>query len=204
MKISTIALGVTLALFGAVNTSLNSAYAADDKTVGEIIDDASITASVKAALFADARTDGFDVNVDTTDGKVRLRGGADSYEASKVASDIAKGVSGVVAVRNELIVAKSGTDARMQANEATTSGDVRAAADGAGDSIDDAWITSKVTSQFLVDSRVAGLKIDVDTKNNRVQLSGVLASTAQRNAAIAIATGTRGVKSVDASNLVVR
>ena len=204
MKISTIALSITLALASTGYSAFNSAHAAGDKTVGEIIDDASITASVKAALLADARTDGFDVNVDTTEGSVRLRGGADSTESSKAASDIAKHVSGVLAVRNELIVAKSGTDARMQANEATTSGGVRAAANTAGDSVDDAWITSKVTSQFLIDSHVAGLKIDVDTKDNRVKLSGVLASTAQRNAAIAIATGTRGVKSVDASNLVVR
>jgi len=204
MKISTLAFGATLALFGSTYGSINSAYAADNKTVGEIIDDASITASVKAALLADNRTEGFDINVDTSDGNVSLRGGADSYEDSRAASDIAKGVSGVREVRNELIVAKAGTETRMHANEATASGEVRAAAEGAGASVDDAWITSKVTSQFLVDTRVAGLKIDVDTKDNRVQLSGVLASTAQRTAAIEIATATRGVKSVDASNLVVR
>jgi len=204
MKISAIALSASLALFGTGLVCTNSAHAAEGKTVGEMIDDASITASVKAALLQDDRTEGFDINVDTSEGSVRLRGGADSDEASRAASEIANNVSGVRAVRNELVVAAPGTPARIKANEATASGEVRAAADGTGDSIDDAWITSKVTAQFLADSRVAGLKIDVDTKDNYVKLSGTLSSTAQRNAAIAIASATRGVKSVDASNLVVR
>jgi osmotically-inducible protein OsmY len=181
-----------------------SATQAKDRSVGQTIDDASITASVKAKLLADDRTKGFDINVDTVKGVVTLTGGADSQDAKVAAGDIAAGAKGVVSVHDNLTVAAPGTEAREKANTATASGEMREAAEATGEAVDDAWITSKVKAQFLADDQVKGTEIDVDTKDNVVTLKGTVASEAARSKAIEIASGTKGVKTVIADDLVVQ
>ena len=59
------------------------------RSVETAIDDATITGSVKSKLLADERTQGFDINVDTKQGIVTLRGGADSQAAKLVAGRLA-------------------------------------------------------------------------------------------------------------------
>jgi len=174
------------------------------RSAGTVIDDASITASVKTALLADERTEGFDINVDTKSGHVVLKGGADSIDDRAAAAEIAQNVEGVVSIDNQIVVARDGSEARQEANKATASGEVREVADEAGDKIDDSWITAKVKSQLLADDDVKGLDIDVDTKANVVWLKGVVPSTAARNEAIAIARNTKGVRDVNAGKLVIR
>lgn len=174
-----------------------------DRTAGQVLDDATITASVKTALLEDVRTKGFDINVDTAKGRVTLKGGADSWAAKTAASEIARKAEGVVAVDNQLVIAAAGTDKRQEANRATASGEVRNALDEGGDVVDDGWITSKVKTQLLASSEVSGLAINVDTKQNVVWLKGTVPRTTARSTAIQIATSTKGVKSVNADQLVV-
>ena len=57
-------------------TAAPASDAAAERSVGQTIDDATITASVKSRLLADERTKGFDINVDTMRGTVKLTGGA--------------------------------------------------------------------------------------------------------------------------------
>ena len=179
-------------------------HAAPERTAGQAIDDASITASVKSKLLGDERTKGFDINVDTMKGIVTLRGGADSQAAKQAAQELAGEVEGVVLIKNELIVAAEGTEVRQDANTATASGEVREAMDEAGDGVDDAWITSKVKTQLLADTAVSGTQIDVDTKANVVTLTGTAETAAAKAAAVRIAAATQGVKSVNADKLLVK
>jgi osmotically-inducible protein OsmY len=176
---------------------------ATDRTAGQVLDDATITASVKTALLEDERTKGFDINVDTAKGHVTLKGGADSWAAKTAATEIARKASGVVAVDNQLVIAATGSDARQEANRATASGEVRNALDETGDVVDDGWINSKVKTQLLASSEVSGLAINVDTKDNVVWLKGTVPTNTARATAIQIATSTKGVKSVNADQLVV-
>ena len=60
----------------------------------------------------------------------------------------------------------------------------------------DASITSAVKTKFLGDPLVGGLKIDVDTKDNVVTLTGTVKSAAEKAEAIRLAKSTTGVKSV--------
>jgi osmotically-inducible protein OsmY len=186
------------------DSAMTSPDAGSERTVGQTIDDASITASVKASLLADERTKGFDINVDTERGTVRLTGGADSLEAKLAAGKIAGEAEGVILVDNQLLVASEGSELRQDANTATASGEVREAMDEAGDGIDDGWITSKVKAQLLADTAVKGTQINVDTKANVVTLTGVAETAAARDMAIKIAAGTKGVKSVVADQLLVK
>lgn len=195
-------LATALALgLGVSAVNAHETHDAPERTVGQAIDDASITASVKARLLADQRTKGFDINVGTVKGVVTLAGGADSQAARMAAAELAGEVEGVALVKNELIVAEPGSEARQKANTATASGQVRDALDKSGDGIDDVWITSKVKAQLLADTAVKGTQIKVQTQANVVTLSGTAASTAARAAAIKIAAGTRGVKTVVADQL---
>lgn len=192
-------------LAAAIALSLGACTTTTDKsgtrTMAQTIDDATITGSVKTALLADSRTQGFDINVDTARGVVTLNGGADSQAAKTAAGQLAANAAGVVRVDNRLVVAPDGTYRRQEANTETASGRVRDALSDTGETIDDAWITSKVKSQFLADPDVKGLNITVETNNNVVTLSGIAQSNHNRQRAIEIARATRGVTSVNATRL---
>lgn len=73
-------------------------------TVGEYIDDATITTKVKAKLLEDKTTGGLSINVDTLNGTVAMSGFAKSQAEKDRASELARSTSGVKEVRNNLIV----------------------------------------------------------------------------------------------------
>ncbi|WP_339526187.1 BON domain-containing protein [Pseudomonas sp. EA_35y_Pfl2_R111] len=73
--------------------------------------------------------------------------------------------------------------------------------DKAGDAVSDTWITSKVKSTFLADSSLSGIDIKVETNQGVVSLSGVVATDAERDLAIAKASEIKGVNSVSADAL---
>ena len=66
--------------------------------------DSWVTAKTKIALFGDFRVKGTEINVETKDGLVMLRGKVDSDEAKSAAAEIAKSVDGATSVKNELQV----------------------------------------------------------------------------------------------------
>jgi hyperosmotically inducible protein len=91
----------------AVNSTDMDTSAGVDQTVDNVsteIDDGVITTKVKSALLADDTVKGLDINVDTTQGTVRLSGAVDSQTQIDMAMQIAKGVEGVKDVQNELTV----------------------------------------------------------------------------------------------------
>jgi hyperosmotically inducible periplasmic protein len=68
------------------------------------INDSWLTSKTKIALFADARVKGRQIDVETTQGQVMLRGKVDSAEAKQAAEGITKGIEGVKSVKNDLEV----------------------------------------------------------------------------------------------------
>lgn len=73
----------------------------------DAINDATITAEVNAGLAKDPDLSAVKINVDTVDGKVTLNGPAPSTVARDRAETIAKAVTGVTAVNNQLVVSAS-------------------------------------------------------------------------------------------------
>jgi osmotically-inducible protein OsmY len=71
---------------------------------GEYIDDRVITTKVKAALVENPMTKAYQINVDTFKGEVQLSGFVDSAQSVTKAGEVARGVKGVVSVKNNLIV----------------------------------------------------------------------------------------------------
>jgi len=69
--------------------------------------------------------------------------------------------------------------------------------------VSDAWITTKVKADLLASKDVSGLDIKVETTNGVVKLSGNVKNQVQADKAQAVAHKIDGVKSVDASAVVV-
>lgn len=80
--------------------------------------------------------------------------------------------------------AEKSTDATKKAGEKTAA------------TLTDAEITTAVKTKLLGDGTTPGLKIDVDTKDHVVTLSGDVQTAAARTQAVSLARDTKGVKSV--------
>lgn len=80
------------------------AASAKAEEAGDYIDDAAITAKIKADFLADPVLKMFQISVTTTDGVVTLSGEVDSQASIDRSQAIASGVENVESVRNELVV----------------------------------------------------------------------------------------------------
>lgn len=67
----------------------------------------------------------------------------------------------------------------------------------AGKALDDASITAQIKAELIKAPEVSALKVDVDTKSGVVTLSGTVPSDSVKNRAGEIATGVKGVASVN-------
>ena len=85
-----------------------SATTGADRTAGQTVDDASVTAKVKAALMAESGVDSNKINVDTFNGRVTLKGEGLNKTQIDRAVQVARGVEGVKDVDNRLTMAGAG------------------------------------------------------------------------------------------------
>ena len=74
------------------------------KTVGEAIDDTTITTRVKTAMLNDPAVGGLRVDVDTFKGVVTLSGRVKSQSEREQAVALARGINGVTQVKDALQV----------------------------------------------------------------------------------------------------
>ena len=76
--------------------------AEQSEKAGVVIDDAEITAKVKAAIFAEPGLKTLQISVDTVKGVVTLSGSVNSQSSSDMAKALASAVAGVKGVENRL------------------------------------------------------------------------------------------------------
>ncbi|MEH6421443.1 BON domain-containing protein [Pseudomonas sp. CGJS7] len=76
-----------------------------------------------------------------------------------------------------------------------------AASNDSAQPVSDTWITTKVKTELMASSEVAGTDISVETVNGVVKLSGSVDKT-QADKAASIAKNIDGVKKVDTSGLI--
>ena len=182
--------------------------------------DPGITTAVKTKLAADDTVKAYQIDVDTANQVVTLTGTVETQAAEEAAIAIARGTDGVTDVVDRITVnAAAATspenlkeEAREQADAAGNAAErgaeatkgvaddatdkIGAAADRTGDVISDAAVTTAVKSKFLADTSTPGLKIDVDTKDGVVTLSGTVRTRAEADRAVSLARDTNGVKRV--------
>ena len=78
--------------------------ASDERSMGQRIDDSFITTKVKSRLLADSAVKGFKIDVDTLEGEVTLTGLVSTRAESERAIELARGVKGVVKVKDNIKV----------------------------------------------------------------------------------------------------
>lgn len=74
------------------------------ESTGEYIDDAAITAKVKAAIFNEPTLKSTEINVETFKGDVQLSGFVAQPADAQRAAEVARGVKGVTSVKNDIRV----------------------------------------------------------------------------------------------------
>jgi osmotically-inducible protein OsmY len=74
------------------------------RTIGDRIDDSSITAQVKAALLGHRSTNALTTNITTKDGVVAVSGVASSDAEKSLVTKLAEGIRGVKSVNNSMTV----------------------------------------------------------------------------------------------------
>ncbi len=74
------------------------------ETVGAYIDDTTITTQIKARFVDNTQVSATAISVETLNGTVLLSGFAKNADEKAMAERIARGVNGVKAVRNEVVV----------------------------------------------------------------------------------------------------
>jgi osmotically-inducible protein OsmY len=87
--------------------------------------------------------------------------------------------------------------ARARATAKKAGEETKAMGAAAVDKVDDAVITTKVNAGLAADKDLSATKIDVDTKNGVVTLTGPAPSASARERATEIAKNVKGVSSVN-------
>ena len=126
----------------------------------------------------------------TTPEHVGEHAGESIKDATRTAGE--KIEDGATATKN---AAERGVDATKDAARTATD-KTKAGAEKTGEFVTDAAITTAVKTKLLADSKTPGLKIDVDTKDGVVTLSGSVKTRAEIDKAVADARGTKGVTRV--------
>lgn len=93
-----------VALSSAFGVNAHAAGEGQNSTVGEYVDDATITTRVKTRFAEDSRVSAMRIGVETLKGEVQLSGFASSADERNHAAEIAARVPGVVKVRNSIVV----------------------------------------------------------------------------------------------------
>lgn len=88
----------------ALLTATGCAVTRGQETVGAYVDDATITTRVKARFVENKDVDASSIRVETLKGTVMLSGFAKNATEKSTAESVARGVSGVKSVKNEITI----------------------------------------------------------------------------------------------------
>lgn len=155
--------------------------ATDERSVGEQIDDANLTARVKAALIDTPEVPARKIDVDSQNGEVILTGVVDTREQKEKAVAVARKVEGARKVIDNLQVG----------------------VETLGDAFSDKFLVTKINKNLLMAPGIRTFNIDVDADRGVVTLTGVVDTQANKQRIIDIARSTSGTMKV-VDNLVVR
>lgn len=148
--------------------------ATDERSLGTMVDDSVISATVKIKMISDNSVKARQIDVDVLNGVVYLIGLVGSSSQKKMATDIAKGIKGVRRVENQLVIGK--TDVNQISN--------------------DIILTSKIRIQLLKDMDIRSTNIDVDTYNNIITLTGIVKSKKEKKKTLVIVQKVGGDRKI--------
>ena len=192
----TLAVSLIVALVGC-STSTTTANSNPNKGPSN----SDLEQSVKSKLASDQRTQDskIDVSADADKNEVTLKGTVYTEAARMRAVDLAKSAQPGLQVVDKIDV-KPGDMPKSAYNE-DLARDERAKASAnnekIGDSINDAWIHSKIAAKLIGDSATPARKINIDVVNGVVTLRGTVDTAEAKQEAGRIAKDTDDVKRVN-------
>lgn len=160
---------------GAVGAATVGVVAVQDRTMGEGLDDALASNSVKSRLLAMDRAGFSHVDVEVAGGRLLLSGSAPTQEHVDNAEFIARATRGVHEVYNEIQVGPNDRFLRSAADES---------------------ITAQVRTRLIASPNVHGLNANIETHRGVVYLMGVARSDHELRRAAEIASTVPGVQRV--------
>jgi hyperosmotically inducible protein len=146
------------------------------RNIGGVTSDLWITSATKMKLAADSRTPATEINVDSRDGVVTLFGMVPSEESKSAAAEIARGVSGVKRVENQIEVVSSSKQEMVHARDEEIQEGVKKALNDRSDGENN--------------------DIGVEVKNGVVRLTGTVPTWQGNLSAVYAARSVTGVRSV--------
>ena len=156
--------------------------------------------AIKAKLETDSKLKAADIDVDAnvSRNEATLSGTVESEALRTKAVDLAKSAHPGLMVTDKIDVKPreiSRTEyteelARAERDKAKSYGE------RVGDTLDDAWIHTKIVTKLIGDTQTPERKINVDVLNNMVTLRGTVNTAEQKAEAERIAKSTEGVKGV--------
>lgn len=150
--------------------------AAQERSVGNAIDDTTIAAEIAAKLLDDSFSLFRNVDLEVLEGRVLLTGKVPKTEDRLRAEEIAWKVDGVKEVANAIQVTTEG-------GIASYARDVR--------------ISNELRLKMLGDSKILGINYAIETVNGTVYLIGIAQSEDELNRVIQHARSIEGVKKVE-------
>lgn len=155
---------------------------------------------VTARINSDAALAAYnlDVDADASKNAVTLSGSVPTQALRTKAVDAARAVRTGLVITNKIDVKPDMVELKDYNEDMAREARERASKsnDSIGDSLDDAWIHTKIRAKLLGEGEFPGGSINVDVKDNVVTLRGSVSTAADKTKAEQIAKATGGVKSV--------
>lgn len=168
--------GVSGCMTAALGTAASvGVFAAQDRTIGEGIDDANMSNQIKVRLLAADRAAFAEVDVEVAGRNVLLSGTVPTQEHRQAAETIARGARSAQNVYNELFVGQH-------------SGVVRSA--------QDEMITAQIRARLTASPAVRAINVNIETFHGNVYLMGTARTEQELRRAAEIASVVGGVQRV--------
>lgn len=142
-----------------------------------------IERKIKLALLFHRNVDAGNTDIQVKDGIVKLTGKASSMAQKELTSEYASDIDGVKEVKNEMTVVET-----PKMKERTPY-----------EKMDDASITAQVKSALLTHRSTSAVKTKVETRDGKVELTGIVQNEAEKSLVTKLISDIQGVTSV--SNL---
>jgi hyperosmotically inducible periplasmic protein len=150
------------------------------------------------AADADLNRADLKVDADVSDHKVTVSGTVPTEAMRSRAVEMAQSFQNSLVVNSKIDVKPADVARADYTDDMARSTRERAKAEGnnIGDSLDDAWIHTKISTKLATDRDTPGRRINVDVEKNAVTLRGEVDTPTAKSEAERIAKETDGVKRV--------
>ncbi len=147
----------------------------EERSIGEVVDDVVVKASIKNKYFDTSDKIFFNVDVEVSQGRVLLTGTVENSNLRIESTRLAWSVDGVKTVINEIQISDN---------------------DNILDFADDLVIATKISGKLILDEDVQSLNYNIEVVNKIVYLIGIARNLEEKQKVISISKEVFGVQEV--------